>query len=182
MEMGRVCLTWVGPCLMLFSLRCEGSQGKKGPLHIILSHDGGKSGLWWVKSCSHVVCCCLMWQKRGDEEEGDTPCCAVSIPFSCLGSVVRLLGTGGSALPCSAAVPAPRAVQLSAPASMLLGEGQGSTWTSEISLGLSQTLQDVWEQSPLQGVPVAVVAAGLPGRALHVSLARNQVLIASLVV
>lgn len=100
MEMGRVCLTWVGPWLMLFSLRCEGSQGKKGPLHIILSHDGGKSGLWWVKSCSHVVCCCLMWQKRGDEEEGDTPCCAVSIPFSCLGTWSGCWALVG--LPCPA--------------------------------------------------------------------------------
>lgn len=49
MEMGRGYLTSVGPWLILLSLRHAGSQGKKGPPHLILSHDGGKSWLRWVK-------------------------------------------------------------------------------------------------------------------------------------
>lgn len=105
-----------------------------------------------------------VWWQWGQQDAGATPLC---VPYLWKLWASPSPASAGTVTVCQALMGAARPGQrwsqhweqqsrlLLPPCapSCCWGKGKGSPWTLKVSSGLLQALRDVWEQSPLQGIP-----------------------------
>lgn len=173
---GVVPLTWSKECKHKIRLQVTAHvlAGVAGLWYIDKAHSKDEAqthqrvsweALWlrWVKyllqPCGLLLS--LVWRQWGEQEEGAAP---LRVPYlwklwasplqarsqsaRCwwvlLALVSGKVSTEGNGAVSSCLWPAQ---------SCCWGKGKGSPWALKVSLGLLQALGDVWEQSPLQGIP-----------------------------